>query len=171
MTSGRSPAQPAVQIRPYQDADRDQVMALADRLTFGVAPWRDPDAVLAAVRGWVRDSIAAVGRPDHAAYVATDGADGAEGADVVGLLTLSERTHFNGEVDVYVSELIVRADRERQGIARLLMGVAQEWAVSRGRRYLTLQTGTANQVARAAYAAMGFEDEEIQLTKEVRPVS
>ena len=151
-----------IQIRPYQDADRDQVMTLADRLTYGVAAWREPQAVLAAVRGWVRDSIAAAGRPDHAAYVATDG------ADVVGLITLNERTHFNGEVDAYVSELIVRADRERRGIARRLMRVGEEWAASRGRRYLTLQTGTANQAARAAYAAMGFAEEEIQLTREVR---
>lgn len=138
-------------------------MALADRLTYGVAAWRDPDAVLAAVLGWVRDSIAVAGQPGHAAYVATDG------TRVVGQITLSERTHFNGEVDAYVSELIVRADQERRGIARRLMRAGEEWAAGRGRRYLTLQTGTSNEVARAAYAAMGFAEEEIQLTRQVRP--
>jgi ribosomal protein S18 acetylase RimI-like enzyme len=151
-----------VQIRPLEDADREQAMGLADRLTDGVAEWREAGAVLAAVRGWVRDSVAAAGRPDHAAYVATDE------SGVVGLITLGERTHFTGQVDAYVSELIVRPDRERQGIARRLMRVGEDWAASRGRRYLTLQTGTANHVARAAYAAMGFAEEEIQLTKEVR---
>jgi ribosomal protein S18 acetylase RimI-like enzyme len=151
----------ATQIRPFEEADREEVMALADRLTEGVAEWRDPDAVLAAVRGWVRDSVAAAGRPGHAAYVAADE------TGVVGLITLGERTHFAGATDAYVSELIVRPDRERQGIARRLMRVGEDWAASRGRRYITLQTGTANDVARAAYAAMGFAEEEIQLTKEV----
>lgn len=29
-------------VRPYTDADRDAVLALAPRLTEGVALWRDP---------------------------------------------------------------------------------------------------------------------------------
>lgn len=161
MTTETGAAAPEIQVRAYRDADKDQVMALADRLTHGVADWREPGAVLAAVRGWVRDSIAAAGTADHAAYVA------AEGTEIVGVITLSERAHFNGEIDAYVSELIVRADRERQGIARRLMRAGEEWAAGRGRRYLTLQTGTANENARAAYAAMGFAEEEIQLTKDL----
>ncbi len=36
-------------IRPFRGEDREQVLALAPRLTEGVAPWRDPAAVASAV--------------------------------------------------------------------------------------------------------------------------
>jgi hypothetical protein len=51
--------EPDVLVRPYRPGDREQVMAIAPRLNQWVAAWRDPDAVLAAVRGWVRGSVAA----------------------------------------------------------------------------------------------------------------
>jgi GNAT superfamily N-acetyltransferase len=152
-----------IRIRQYLSEDRDQVMALAPRLTEGVAVWRDPDAVLAAVQGWVRDSVDAADKPGRAIFVAVAG-DG-----VVGVITVKESTHFTGQADAYVSELIVRAGLERRGIARRLMGAAEGWAAEAGYAFLTLQTGTANATARAFYASAGFSEEEVQLTKAVRP--
>lgn len=125
-TTAQRATAPEIQIRPFGNTDRDQAMRLADRLTQRVAAWRDPDAVLAAARSWVRDSVAAADRADHAVYVATDG------TGVIGLITLGERTHFTGQVDAYIGELIVRPDRERQGIARRLVRVGEAWAASRG---------------------------------------
>jgi predicted N-acetyltransferase YhbS len=103
--------QATIRIRPYQPADRSQVMALAPRLTEWVARWRDPAKVLPAVQGWVRDSIDALTQPGHAFYVAEDG------NTIVGLVTVTERTHFTGQVDAYVGELAVKAWMERRGIA------------------------------------------------------
>jgi hypothetical protein len=79
-----------IEIRPYQPADRDRVLALAPRLTEWVASWRDPAAVLAAVQGWVKDSLDAIARPGHAVYVA------AMGDGIAGFVTVTERTHFTG---------------------------------------------------------------------------
>jgi ribosomal protein S18 acetylase RimI-like enzyme len=154
--------EPAPQIRRYRAADREQVMAIAPRLTELVAPWRDPAAVLDAAHGWVRESIQACGQPDHALYVA------AAGDDVVGFVSLSERTHFTGQVDAYVGELAVRPGLERRGIATALMAAAEAWAADRGLAFLTLETGAANRPARGLYQALGFQEEDVRLTKPIR---
>jgi ribosomal protein S18 acetylase RimI-like enzyme len=153
--------EPAVQIRPYHPDDREQVMALAPRLAEWVAPWREPSAVRSAVHGWVRGSIEACGQPGHAVYVADTG------DDVVGFVSVSERTHFTGQVDAYVGELAVRSGLERRGIATALMAAAQTWAADRGRTFLTLETGAASQPARGLYRALGFQEEDIRLTKAI----
>jgi ribosomal protein S18 acetylase RimI-like enzyme len=148
-----------IEIRPYRAADRDGALALASRLTEWVAAWRDPAAVLAAVRGWVGDSLDAAGRPGHAVYVA------ASGDTVAGVVTVTERTHFTGQVDAYVGELAVRPGMERRGIASKLMAAAEAWAAGRGLAFLTLETGAANEPARALYQALGYLPEDVRLTK------
>ncbi len=151
----------AVQIRPYTPADRDEVMALAPRLTEGVAPWRDPDAVLGAVQEWIAAAADNAGQPDHATYVAVDG------DQVVGIVAVTQRTHFSGQVDAYVGELITAAGHERRGIARRLMTAAEAWGAQRGLDFLTLETGAANQTARRFYAALGYQEEDVRLTKAI----
>jgi ribosomal protein S18 acetylase RimI-like enzyme len=151
----------AAQIRPYQDADREAVMALAPRLTEGVAPWRDPQAVLTAVHNWVRDSAGKATDDDRIFYVAT--AD----TQVVGFITAWEQSHFSGQIDTYIGEMAVAPAWERHGIARQLMQAAETWAATRGRPFITLETGAANTPARACYTALGFAEEGIRLTKPV----
>lgn len=74
-----------LEIRPVQPGDHTQVLALAPRLTEGVAAWREPQAVLCAVRRWVESSLGAAGEPGHPVYVAI--ADGR----VAGVVTIGER--------------------------------------------------------------------------------
>jgi ribosomal protein S18 acetylase RimI-like enzyme len=150
-----------VEIRAFQTDDRDGAMALAPRLTEGVAPWRDPRAVLAAVHGWVSDSADQAGEDGHAFYVAV------AGDQVAGLVTVSEQAHFSGQVDAYVGELVVSRDWEGRGIGRRLMAAAEDWAAGRGLRFITLETGEDNQPARGVYRALGFLGEGVRLTKPV----
>jgi ribosomal protein S18 acetylase RimI-like enzyme len=150
-----------VRIRPFQAADLDAVMALAPRLTEGVAPWRDPRAVLAAVRGWVSGSAGQAGQDGHAFYVA------AAGDEVVGLVTVCEQAHFSGQVDAYVGELVVAKDWEGRGVGRRLMRAAEDWAAGRGLPFITLETGEDNGPARGLYRALGFLGEGVRLTKPV----
>jgi ribosomal protein S18 acetylase RimI-like enzyme len=152
---------PSVQIRAFRPGDRDGVMALAPRLTEGVAPWRDPQAVLAAVRGWVSGSADQAGRDGHAFYVAV-AAD-----EVVGLVTVCEQAHFSGQMDAYVGELVVAKAWEDRGIGRLLMAAAEGWAAVRGLAFITLETGEDNGPARGLYRALGFLGEGVRLTKPV----
>ena len=154
-------AQQAAQVRPFQSSDYDAVLALAPRLAEGVAPWRDSTAVLNAVHGWVTGSVAAAGQPGHAVYVAIS--DGR----LAGFVTVGERTHFTGQVDAYVGELVVTPGQERQGIASQLVAAAESWAARNGFSHLTLDTGAANQPARGLYAALGYQEEDVRLTKAV----
>lgn len=152
-----------IRIRRYQADDRGQVMSLAPRLTEGVAAWRDPAAVLPAVQGWIRDAVSSAGEPDHAVYVAADG------DRVAGVVAVCERLHFTGQLDAYVGELVTRAGMERRGIASQLMAAAEQWAARRGLAFLTLETGAANHTARGFYAAIGYREEDVRLTKAITP--
>jgi ribosomal protein S18 acetylase RimI-like enzyme len=157
-----TPAEP-VQVRPFRAGDRDPVLALAPRLAAGVAAWRDPEAVLRAAGGWVSGAVAADGQPGHAVYVA------ASGDRVVGVLGISEQRHWTGQADAYIGELAVAPGMERRGIATALVTAARAWAAGRGLEFLTLETGAANHGARAFYAALGFQDEEVKLARPVLP--
>ncbi len=159
------PAHDSIQIREYTPADRGAVLALAPRLTEGMPPWRDKAAWLSAVQGWVADSADNASQPDHAMYVAM--ADG----QLVGLVSVTERAHFTGQVDAYVGELVTAAGMERRGIARALMAAAEAWGAGRGLPCLTLETGAANQAARSLYAALGYLPEDVRLTKDIRRVT
>jgi ribosomal protein S18 acetylase RimI-like enzyme len=149
------------QIRPFQPADRSQVLALAPRLTEGVAPRRDPAAVRRAAQNWVQTSIDAAAEPGHAVYVAI-----ARGR-VVGVVSIREQAHFTGQVDAYVGELAVASGMTRRGIATALMNAAEAWAAERGLAFLTLHTGAANQPARSLYRRLGYDEEELLLTKAI----
>ena len=152
-----------IHVRPYQPADHAEVMALAPRLAEWVASWRDPAAVLTAVHGWIQDSLDALRQPGHAVYLAVDG------QAIVGVVTVTERAHFTGQVDAYVGELAVRPGMERRGIATQLMNAAETWAAHQGLPFLTLETGAANQPARRLYQALGYQEEDIRLTKPIPP--
>jgi ribosomal protein S18 acetylase RimI-like enzyme len=105
-----------------------------------------------------RDTRVRTGRPrcDHG------------GDQVVGVVHAAEREHFTGQVDAYVGELVTAPGRERRGIGRALTAAAEAWGAARGLAYLTLRTGAANEKARAFYAALGYLEEDVRLTKRIR---
>ena len=147
-----------VGVRSVSPADRSALLALAPRLTEGVAAWRDSAAVTSAVRGWVEDSLDHAEDRNHAVLVAED--DGT----VVGFCSLAVETHWSGSRDVYISALAVDSTREGRGIGRALVAAAQDFARARGVTQLTLLTGAANARARAFYGQLGFHEEDVRLT-------
>ncbi len=157
MSSGRS----SVVIRPYGDGDRDAVVALAPRLTEGVAAWRDADAVAVAVRGWVTGSLDQGDGDSHGVLVAVCS------GRVAGFVTMTTRRHFTGQIDAYIGELVVAAEAERMGVGRALVEAAESWACDRGLRHITLETGGANVRARSFYRTLGYAEEGVRLTKPV----
>ena len=109
------------QIRPYRPGDRSQVLALAPRLTQGVAPWRNPAAVRRAAHNWVQTSIDTVDQPGRAVYIAV------ASDRVVGVVSIREQTHFTGQTDAYVGELVVAS-----GMARGIDAAAHLGALDSG---------------------------------------
>jgi GNAT superfamily N-acetyltransferase len=132
---------------------------LAERLQVGVAPWRDPEGVRRAVVGWVRDSLADLADPDSGAFVAE------RNREVVGFVCVSERSHFTGEVDTYIGELVVAEEAEGVGVGRALVEAAEDWGRSRGRTRVVVDTGAANAPARGFYAALGYDEEDITVSR------
>jgi ribosomal protein S18 acetylase RimI-like enzyme len=146
-------------VRLYEPPDRPGVLALVERLQEGVAPWRDAAAVRAVMEEWVRETVDSEASSTRAVFVAA--ADG----DIVGFVTASTRRHFAGDIDGYVGELVVARHVQRRGVGRQLMVAAEEWARRHGLDCMSLDTGAANARARAFYAALGYEEEDVRLTK------
>ena len=154
--------QQEISIHPAAPGDSPALMALSERLVTGVAPWRDPVRVAAAARGWVESSLAAAGRRGRAVLVARCG------DQIAGLVSLAERSHFTGQTDAYIGELVVNARMEGRGVGQALLAAAEDWAAGRGLGCITLETGSANDRARHFYECAGYQEEEIRLTKPVR---
>jgi GNAT superfamily N-acetyltransferase len=150
-----------IRIRLATDADRAGLLALAPRLAEGVAPWRDQQEATAAGRRWLDGSLAAMEAGDGAVFVAADG------DRVTGVISIRPARHFTGERDGYIGELVVTERAARRGIGRSLIDAAEAWARDQGLAHLTLHTGTYNASARAFYAALGFAEEEVRLTRPV----
>ncbi|HEX4087743.1 MAG TPA: GNAT family N-acetyltransferase [Trebonia sp.] len=153
--------EPAIATRPAEEGDRTGILELAPRLAEGVAPWRDQAEAPLAARRWLEDSLAAAKAGDGAVIVAAD-ADG-----IAGVITIRPSTHFTGERDGYIGELAVADRAARQGVGRALVVAADAWAGGHGLRHLTLHTGAYNANARAFYAALGFAEEEVRLTRAI----
>ena len=147
------------------------MLALAPRLTEGVAIWRAPDAVLTAATGWLDTSLDAALAGNAAVYVACVGT-GDAAADlerIVGVISVSRSRHFTGEDDAYIGELAVAPDAIRTGVGRRLVRTAEAWALREGLRRVSLHTGAANATARAFYEALGFREEDVRLTLVLGP--
>lgn len=158
-------AAPAV--RPLKSADHAALRALAPRLAEGVAAWRDHAAVDRTVRAWVEEALC--GSSDSGADVTAPPGRAVLVAEVdgrvAGFVSLGTRTHFTGELDAYVGELVVAEAHEGRGVGRSLVAAAEVWARERRLPRITLETGAANVRARRFYAALGFTEEDIRLTR------
>ena len=106
--------QQELRIRPAVPGDSPALLALSGRLAIGVAAWRDPVKVAAAVRGWVESSLAEAGRDGHAVLVAESG------DRIAGLVSLAERAHFTGQADAYVGELLDTPRRQAEQLKERL---------------------------------------------------
>jgi GNAT superfamily N-acetyltransferase len=150
-------------VRPADDADRAGILELAPRLAEGVAPWRDQAEALLAGRRWLEESLDAAKTGDGAVLVIADT------GGIAGVITVRPSAHFTGERDGYIGELVVADRASRHGIGRALVAAADAWARDHGLRNLTLHTGAFNTGARAFYAALGFAEEEVRLTRPIYP--
>lgn len=144
-------------IRPAQPADRDFVLALADRLVSFDVPAFRTKAELAegdrrALADWFHDP-----KPDETLFVAE--LDG-QPAGCAYLVTLVD--YFNERPHAHLSVLAVTAEAEGQGVGSALLDRSEAWARERGSDRLTLSALVTNSRARALYERRGFSGEYIR---------
>lgn len=149
----------AVTIRTSRDEDVAAILALASRLTLGVAPWRERSAVVTAVRGWVADAVASSNDPTHALFVARDG------ERIVGFISASRTEHWAGDIDAGIGELVVDGAAEGRGIGSALVERTLDWSRAQGIGRVSVSTGAANARALGLYRKLGFEDEDVTLSR------
>lgn len=82
-------------------------------------------------------------------------------------MCVSERAHFTGEVDAYIGELVVSKAAEGAGVGRALVAAAEDWGRARGRKRVVVDTGAANIAARRFYAALGFDEEDVTVSRAI----
>jgi GNAT superfamily N-acetyltransferase len=148
-----------IHVRPYVSDDRTFVLSLAPRLLIGMPPWRDPQLWLTAFQDWITSSIDQHGQKTMVFVAENDQGEG------LGFATLSHETHFTGEQQAYINELVTSEVAEGRGVGTALIQACEQWAREQGYRILALSTGAANRRALGFYRHLGFRDEDVKLVK------
>lgn len=148
-----------LRVRPYDPNDHTFVISLAPRLAIGMQSWRDLDLWLTTVEGWLTESISQHNQKAMV-LIAED-----EHGERFGFATVSHSTHFTGQRQAYIGELATSETVESRGIGTALVKACEHWAREQGYTILTLSTGAANARALNFYHHLGFQDEDVMLTK------
>ena len=114
---------------------------------------------MAVARRWIAETIDNIG-PGRAILVAED----STGA-CLGFVSVERDTHWTGEAQAYVQELVVAEAVEGRGVGSALMDGGEAWAQAQGFRAVELDTGFANTRARAFYARLGYAEGSVKLVK------
>ena len=141
-------------IRPALEADRDGILALADRLTAFGPTTRSSVEVAERERRALAEALAqpSPGAPLLVAEL--------EPLGLVGILLLDRRVdYFTAETHGHVSILAVSRDVEGKGVGRALLQAAEDWGRAEGFTRLTLNVFTENHRAKAFYERQGWHSE------------
>ncbi len=88
-----------------------------------------------------------------------------EQSERLGFATVSHSTHFTGQKQAYIGELVTSEAAEGQGVGTALVTACEQWAREQGYVIITLTTGAGNERALKFYDHLGFRNEDITLTK------
>lgn len=148
-----------VQIRPYVPSDRAFILSLAPRLAIGRQAWRDEQLWLTSIENWLTGCIDQHGQKTQV-MIAQD-----EDGQPLGFATVSHSTHFTGQPQAYLGELVTSESAEGRGVGTALVTACEQWAREQGYTLLAVSTGAANTRALRLYHHLGFHDEDVTLTK------
>ena len=153
-----------INIRPFTSSDTNFIEALIPRFSeFDLPAWRQRDEIDAANLASLKKAMEAP-EPGSAIFIAED-----ETGKCAGFLHLQIQTdYFNGTKVAYISDIAVDSAFEGQGVGRILLDKAEEWAREQGCSLLTLYVFSNNSRARKVYEKLGFKEE---VTKYVKPLS
>jgi ribosomal protein S18 acetylase RimI-like enzyme len=148
-----------IDVRPYTPNDHTFILSLAPRLAIGKQPWRDLTLWLKTVEEWLTESI-----NQHNQKTMVLIAENEQG-EPLGFATVSHSTHFTGQRQAYIGELATSENAEGRGVGSALVEACVQWAREQDYTILTLTTGAGNTRALRFYDHLGFQTEDVKLTK------
>lgn len=153
----------AIRIRPYKPSDYDFIMSMLSRFSeFELPQWRKKEEIDGANRVHM-EKILNQPEPDSAVFTAED-----EIGTLAGFIHLQTQVdYFRDEKYGYISDLAVDQSFEGQGIGRLLLDAAEDWARTKGYRLLALYVFAGNARAQQVYERKGFKPEVIKYVKTI----
>ena len=153
-----------IRIRRYKPSDREFILSLVKRFSeFELPEWRRREDIDQANRAFL-EPVLKQSEPDSAILIAEE-----EGGALAGFVHLQTQTdYFSGEKHGYISDLAVDQGFEGQGIGRMLLEAAEDWARTNGYHLLTLYVFAGNTRARQIYEKQGFAQEVIKYVKVIR---
>ena len=83
----------------------------------------------------------------------------------LGFVSVGPSTHFTGEPQAYIGELVVSETEEGRGVGKALLQACEQWAQEQRYRFISLATGAANERALGFYRHLGYLDEDVKLVK------
>jgi ribosomal protein S18 acetylase RimI-like enzyme len=145
-----------MEVRPATEADREILRELWHEFMDEVNEpeyWRGSwDEAWAGMSGCIADHVALIAEED---------------GQVVGY----ELARMDQPRIGYVSDLYVRPQARRRGIAKALLALAAGELRGRGAEYVTLNVNLDNQGARTVYRRLGFREESVDLIAAIDPLS
>lgn len=148
-------------VRPARPADRDFVIGLAPRLTdgFPLPPWRSAEEVAHTEAATL--DLALTVLPDGNALLIAESAAG----ERAGLVYLERLFDYYRRPHGHVGILAVATEVEGQGVGRVLMEAAEDWAREQKLDMLSLNVFAGNERARRVYERLGYTPETLRYVK------
>jgi GNAT superfamily N-acetyltransferase len=152
-----------IRIRPASVGDVDFVTSLVPRLVeFGPPAWRDYEQMVATDARVLSERLLEQS-PGTAVFIAED----ARGTPLGFIHLQTGSDYYNREEHGHIADVVVAPAGEGRGIGRLLIGKGEEWARSRGYRWLTLNVFAQNLRAREVYQRLGYGEDIMKYVKEL----
>ena len=96
--------------------------------------------------------------PNDLHYIAVSTSAGG----LLGWMHVEHRFSLEGGDRAELMGLVVDANARRAGVGRVLVGAAENWALSRGLRSLTVRSNAARELSHPFYEALGYAREKTQ---------
>ncbi len=154
----------SIHVRLAHADDDEFILSLAGRFVdFDLPAWRKRNETLSGIRNDIAHHLNELPPGSHL-FVAEDD----EGKPVGFLHLQTHKDFFTGAMNCHISDLVVDADNEGQGVGSAMLEFADNWAREHRCRHVTLAVFPGNDRARGFYERRGFG---VELLRMVKPVN
>jgi ribosomal protein S18 acetylase RimI-like enzyme len=152
-----------IKTRHAQPDDASWILSLVPRLhEFGPPRWRTVEQMNAGEHADLSNALNHLEDEASVLFVAEREADEAR----LGFLYATTAVDFfTSERHAHVKDVVVAAEGEGQGCGRVLLAAAEEWARTRGHRFITLSVFPGNRRAFDLYERIGYETDVLRMLK------